>query len=69
MSVQSIQSELIVELSTDEQQLISGGQRGRGRYGYDDDYDYCPKRYPVKGCGFYYPRKYGKGGYGKGGGY
>lgn len=28
MSIQSIQSELFVELSTDKQQLISGGQFG-----------------------------------------
>ncbi|MDB9372216.1 hypothetical protein [Nodularia sphaerocarpa] len=67
MSVQSIQSDLIVELSTDEQQMLSGGQRGRSRY--DDDYDYCPKRVRVKRCGFYYPRKYGRRGYDEGGGY
>ena len=67
MSVQSIQSELIVELSPDEQQLISGGYGGKGKY--DDDYHYCPKKVRVKRCGHYYPWKYHKGGYGKGGGY
>lgn len=54
MLQQTISSELIVELSTDEQQLISGGQWSqRGR---------CPRRIRVPRCGFYFRR----GGYGGG---
>ncbi|GAX38336.1 hypothetical protein [Nodularia sp. NIES-3585] len=46
MSVQSIQSELLVELSTEEQQLLSGGRRGRGRR--------CPRTVIVPRCGPYF---------------
>ncbi|MCG6137845.1 MAG: hypothetical protein MET45_24945 [Nostoc sp. LLA-1] len=59
MSAQTIPSELMVELSTDEQQLISGGQWGKGGK--------CPRRIRVPKCGFYFPRGgYGGGGYGGG---
>lgn len=56
MSVQGIQPELLVELSTEEQQLLSGGRRGgKSR---------CPWRIFVPRCGPYFPG----GGGGKGGG-
>ncbi|WP_414545250.1 hypothetical protein [Nostoc sp. CCY0012] len=58
MSQQTISSELMVELSTDEQQLISGGQWGqKGR---------CPRRIRVPRCGFYFRRGGYGGGYGGG---
>lgn len=58
MSVQSIQSELLVELSTEEQQLLCGG-RGKGRRR-------CPRTVIVPRCGPYFR---GRGGGRFGGGY
>ncbi|WP_414549724.1 hypothetical protein [Anabaena sp. CCY 0017] len=52
MSAQVIQPELLVELSTEEQQLLSGGRRkGRRR---------CPRRIIVPRCGPYF--RGGRGG-------
>ncbi|WP_414566793.1 MULTISPECIES: hypothetical protein [unclassified Anabaena] len=65
MSQQTISSELMMELSTDEQQMISGGQWGKGRK--------CPRRIRVPKCGFYFRKggygggKYDDGGYDDGG--
>ncbi len=46
MSIQTIQSDLLVDLSTEEQQLLSGGETGRirarGILRYGD------RRYPVR---------------------
>ncbi|HYW18772.1 MAG TPA: hypothetical protein VE956_05545 [Nodularia sp. (in: cyanobacteria)] len=58
MPVQVIQPELIVELSTEEQQLLSGGEWGGRRR--------CPRLIFVPRCGAYF--RGGKGG-GKGGGF
>ncbi|TVP65689.1 MAG: hypothetical protein EA343_02620 [Nodularia sp. (in: Bacteria)] len=59
---QATQPEMFVELSTDEQQLISGGQggrwKGKGR---------CPWRIIVPRCGPYFRGRGGKGGGGRGG--
>lgn len=45
MSIQSIQSDLLVDLSTDEQQLLSGGKAGfiRAR----GTFRYAGKKYPL----------------------
>ncbi|WP_414530614.1 hypothetical protein [Nodularia chucula] len=57
MATQMIPPELIVELSTEEQQLLSGGRKGgRG----------CPRRVFVPRCGPYFGGGGGRGGGGKG---
>ncbi len=62
VSVQATQPELFVELSTEEQQFLSGGQRGRrGRRRR------CPRRVIVPRCGPYFRGGGGRGGGGFGG--
>ncbi len=53
MSAQAIQPELLVELSTEEQQLLSGGRRGGRRR--------CPRRIFVPRCGPYFRGRRGGG--------
>lgn len=59
MSELVIQPELMVELSSDEQQLLSGGRRRR----------FCPQRVFVsRRCGFYVPIPARRGRFGRRGG-
>jgi hypothetical protein len=54
MTLAVIAAELMVELTTEEQQLLCGGRRR------------CPRRVIVPRCGSYFRERDGRGGFGDG---